>query len=185
MINKKSIIIIFTIIISVFFIGCWDESKNENNIKNIPEGEINLSEERYIIYLNNRYNAYLNNLDVDTKYSLDRGNVTSYDYIDNLKEAYRELEEKLVTLKDDLRNGVKTESEKIKNINDNIINLIDEAIIAAKNVSIELESEGDKIKDKDEETIKAKLYSIERESVNSRKRLAEKINEVKEELGIE
>ena len=81
--------------------------------------------------------------------------------------------------------GVKTESEKIKNINDNIINLIDEAIIAAKNVSIELESEGDKIKDKDEETIKAKLYSIERESVNSRKRLAEKINEVKEELGIE
>ena len=41
------------------------------------------------------------------------------------------------------------------------------------------------IKDKDEETIKAKLYSIEQESVNSRKRLAEKINEVKEELGIE
>ena len=42
MINKKIIITIFIIIISFFFIGCSNESKNENNIENIPEGEINL-----------------------------------------------------------------------------------------------------------------------------------------------
>ena len=163
-------------------IACSNKKSNEKQGENL---NTNLSREEYVTYLDNKYNNYLSNLDLDNKYDLDTANVTSKDYIDNLKEAYRQLNNKLLTLKNDLEYGVKTKDQEIKSLNDNIINLVDETIIAVNKVSVELDDKSGEIKLKSANEIKSDLSTIEEDSNRARERLAKEINEAKIKLKVE
>ena len=181
--KRKKIFFLFgVIIILIFMIACSNKKSNEKQGENL---NTNLSREEYVTYLDNKYNNYLSNLDLDNKYDLDTANVTSKDYIDNLKEAYRQLNNKLLTLKNDLEYGVKTKDQEIKSLNDNIINLVDETIIAVNKVSVELDDKSGEIKLKSADEIKSDLSTIEEDSNRSRERLAKEINEAKTKLKVE
>ena len=182
--DKKRIIIFILMIATFFLIGCSNKNSTKDKENTIIESD-DLSKSDYIVYLENEYNEYLSNLELDNKYALDKANVTANDYIDNLKIAYRELNNKLVTLKNDLEKGVRTSDGHVKSLNDDIINLVDIAIVTSEKVIVELEDKGDKIAKKSAEEIKAELSTIEEESNRARERLANLVNEAKEKLKIE
>lgn len=181
--KKRKIIFLFgVIIILISMIACSNKKSSENEEKSL---NANLSRKEYVTYLDNKYNEYLSNLDIDNKYALDNANVTSNDYLDNLKEAYRELNNKLLTLKNALEEGVKTTDQEIKSLNDNIINLVDETIISVNKVSVELDDKIDKIKLKSADEIKSYLLTIEQDSNKARERLAKEVNDAKAKLKVE
>lgn len=182
--SKKRIILLIFMIITFFLISCSNKNSNESGESAAIENN-NLSKSDYLIYLENKYNEYLSNLDLDNKYALDKADVTANDYIDNLKIAYRELNNKLVTLKNDLEKGVKTSDNQVKSLNDDIINLVDIAIVTSEKVSVELEDKGDKIATKTVEEIKSDLATIEEDSNRARERLADLVNNAKVKLKIE
>lgn len=185
--EKKIVSLLMVLVLIIFIISCSNTNNSENRKGKGDNNGISttdLSKKDYLIYLNNQYDEYLNDLDVDTKYDVNKADIKADDYIDNLREAYRELENKLLTFKNNLESGVRSSDEKVKALNDDIINSIDEIITNVEKVNIELEGKEDELTSKSKEEMKKELIKIEADTKNNRENLSKLVNDAESKLNI-
>lgn len=183
--EKKIVTLVMVLILMIFIISCSNIKKSENSKGKGDNNGIltmDLSKKDYLTYLNNKYDEYLNDLDVDTKYDVNKADIKADDYIDNLREAYRELGNKLLTFKNDLESGVRSSDEEVKGLNDDIINSIDEIITNVEKVNIELEDKEDELTSKSKEEMKKELIKIEADTKKNRENLAKLVNDAESKL---